>query len=57
MKLAFIGIGNVGFALANHLQQKGHEIIIAHDDATSDSVIKAVERNGAFGVRPVQASI
>ncbi|MEM6542800.1 MAG: NAD(P)-binding domain-containing protein, partial [Bacteroidota bacterium] len=26
MKLAFIGIGQVGFALANNLQQKGYEI-------------------------------
>ncbi len=32
MKLAFIGIGNVGFALANNLQKKNHEIIIAHND-------------------------
>jgi len=28
MKLAFIVIGNVGFALANNLQKKGHEVII-----------------------------
>ena len=27
MKLAFIGIGNVGFAIANNLQKKGHNII------------------------------
>jgi len=57
MKLAFIGIGNVGYALANNFQKKGHEIIIAHDDEKSDSVIKAQEKNPAFGVLSIQGAI
>lgn len=57
MKLAFIGIGNVGFALANNLQKKGHQIIIAHDDAKSESVVKAQQKNGSFVVSPIQEAI
>jgi hypothetical protein len=54
MKLAFIGIGNVGFALANNFQKKGHEIIIAHNDLNSESVVKAKDKNPSFSVFPVQ---
>ena len=57
MKLAFIGIGNVGFALANNFQKKGHEICIAHDDVKSESVIKAQAKNAAFSALPLQEAI
>ena len=57
MKLAFIGIGKVGFALANNLQSKGHNIIIAHNNIKSDSVVKALERNPTFSAMPIQAAI
>lgn len=57
MKLAFIGIGQVGFALANNLQQKGHKIIIAHNDVQSESVIRAQERNREFSALPIQKAI
>lgn len=57
MKLAFIGIGNVGFALANNLQKKNHEIIIAHNNIKSKSVSQAQERNNAFKALPVQNAI
>ena len=57
MKLAFIGIGNVGFALANNLQQEGHEIIIAHNNTKSDSVVKAQSKNPKFKALPIQDSI
>lgn len=57
MKLAFIGIGNVGFALANNLQQKGHDIIVAHDDPNSDSVQQALQKNKAFRTNTLQAAI
>ncbi|UOY06871.1 NADPH-dependent F420 reductase [Muricauda sp. SCSIO 64092] len=57
MKLAFIGIGKVGFALANNFQQSGHDIIIAHDDVTSNSVLRAQERNPSFQVFPIQEAI
>ncbi len=57
MKLAFIGIGKVGFALANNLQSKGYEIIIAHDNANSSSVKEAISKNPEFEVSPVQKAI
>lgn len=57
MKLAFIGIGNVGFALADNFQKKGHDIIIAHNDAASDSVAKAQEKNIHFSVMPTQKAV
>lgn len=58
MTLAFIGIGNVGFALAHHLQQKGHQILIAHDGGeTSTSVQKALAQNPHFLVKPVQQAV
>ncbi|MEM1336410.1 MAG: NADPH-dependent F420 reductase [Bacteroidota bacterium] len=57
MKLAFIGIGQVGFALANNLQQKGYEISIAHNDPQSESVVRAKEKNPAFSALPIQEAI
>ncbi len=57
MKLAFIGIGNVGFALANNLQKKGHEIIIAHNNTKSDSVVEAQSKNPLFSAIPIQDAI
>jgi hypothetical protein len=57
MKTAFIGIGNVGFAIANSLQSSGHEIIIASDNPDSGSAVEALERNPAFFVKPVQAAV
>lgn len=57
MKIAFIGIGNVGFALANNLQKKGHDVIVAHNDVHSESVRSALNRNSAFSVLPIQEAI
>lgn len=57
MKLAFIGIGNVGFAIANQLQKKGHEIIVANNDSASETAKKALTQNAAFKVMPVQKAI
>ena len=57
MKIAFIGIGNVGFALANNLQKKGHEIIITHNDVKSESVLQAQVKNSAFSVLPIQEAV
>lgn len=57
MKLAFIGIGNVGFALANNLQKKGHEIIVANNDENSETVKKALEQNPNFLVKKIQEAI
>ncbi len=57
MKLAFIGIGNVGFALANNFQKKGHEIILAHNDNKSESIVVAQSRNAAFAALGLQEAI
>ena len=57
MKLAFIGIGKVGFALADNFQKKGHEIIIAHDNIKSESVIQAQTKNRNFTALPIQEAI
>ncbi len=57
MKIAFIGIGNVGFALANNLQKKGHKILVVSNDQTSKSVQKALESNESFQVVGVQEAI
>ena len=57
MKLAFIGIGKVGFALANNLEKKEHEITIAHNNPQSKSVVNALQRNPKFNVLPLQEAI
>lgn len=57
MKLAFIGIGNVGFALANNLQTKGHKIIVAHDNVNSETVQEAINKNPAFIAKTIQEAI
>ncbi|MFY8112305.1 MAG: NADPH-dependent F420 reductase [Flavobacterium sp.] len=57
MKLAFIGIGNVGFAIANNLQKKGHDIIIANNDENSETVKKALKQNANFSVKSIQEAI
>lgn len=57
MKLAFIGIGNVGFALANSLQRRGHEVIVATNDSSSQSVQNAVEKNESFRISSIQDAV
>lgn len=57
MKLAFIGIGNVGFAIANSLQKKGYDIIVATNDSTSETVKKALEQNINFSAKNIQGAI
>lgn len=57
MKIAFIGIGNVGFALADKLEKKGHQIIVGNNDLHSKTVSKAVLKNKNFNTATVQAAI
>jgi 8-hydroxy-5-deazaflavin:NADPH oxidoreductase len=45
MKIAFIGVGNVGAPLADRLQQLGHQVIIAARDLQSKTVRAALDRN------------
>jgi hypothetical protein len=50
MRIAFLGYGNVGAPLADHLQRLGHEVTLAAADPGSDGVKKAVTRNGRLKV-------
>ena len=52
MRIAFIGFGNVGAPLADHLQRAGHEVTLAASDAGSESVRKALARNPDLRVAP-----
>lgn len=45
MNITFIGIGNVGFALADNLAKSGHTVTVAARDANSESVKKALAAN------------
>ncbi len=56
MKIAFLGYGQVGGPLADHLQRRGHEVFLAAADPNSASVQKAIQRNGQLLVtRPKEA--
>jgi hypothetical protein len=57
MRIAFIGYGNVGAPLADHLQRAGHQVTLAADNAASDSVKKALARNADLGVAPVGEAV
>jgi 8-hydroxy-5-deazaflavin:NADPH oxidoreductase len=57
MKIAFIGIGKVGFAIANNLQKKGHEILVGHNNPGSESVKKAIEKNPLFRLTDLQDAV
>ncbi|MFN7932528.1 MAG: NADPH-dependent F420 reductase [Bryobacteraceae bacterium] len=45
MNIAFLGYGNVGAPLADHLQRTGHNVTLAAHDPHSASVQKAQSRN------------
>ena len=57
MKIAFIGYGNVGGALADHLQRLGHDVTLAARDPGSDSVKELLARNGALRVASVADAV
>lgn len=57
MKTGFIGIGNVGFAIANNLQKCGYKIIVGHDDLNSESLKKALAKNPSFKATGMQEMI
>ena len=52
MKIAFIGHGNVGGALADHLQRLGHEVTLAAADPSAESIRTLLGRNPALAVAP-----
>jgi predicted dinucleotide-binding enzyme len=57
MRIAFIGIGNVGSALASNLLAVGHDVVVAAHDRQSDSVQSALAQNPALRALPVQEAV
>ena len=57
MNIAFMGIGNVGSALANSLTRVGHEVSIAARDLNSDSVKTAIAKNSSLKAKSVQDAV
>lgn len=53
MNITFIGIGNVGGALASNLVKSGHRVSIAARDMNSESVQKALLATPALTALPV----
>ncbi|HEY9695258.1 MAG TPA: NADPH-dependent F420 reductase [Oculatellaceae cyanobacterium] len=51
MNITFIGVGNVGGAIADNLQKLGYKVTIAARDPQSKSVQAAVSRNSALIVQ------
>ncbi len=57
MNIAFIGYGNVGAPLADHLQRKGHTVTLAASGEPSDSLRKALARNHALLTAPPKEAV
>lgn len=57
MNIAFIGVGNVGSALADRLAQQGHNVTIAARDSGSDTVKAAQAKNANLQVKPVVEAV
>lgn len=57
MRMAFIGYGNVGGPLADHLQRAGHDVTLAARDAASEGVRKALGRNARLAVAEPAAAV
>jgi 8-hydroxy-5-deazaflavin:NADPH oxidoreductase len=56
MHITFIGVGNVGAPLADHLQRRGHRVTLAARDPDSPAVQAArAARRRAPGCAPAQA--
>jgi hypothetical protein len=55
--MAFIGHGNVGGALADHLQRQGHDITLATRDPQSDSIAKLLARNSSLHTASPEAAV
>lgn len=57
MNITFIGIGNVGSALANSLVKAGHDVWIAARDPNSESVRAALTLNPKLAPLPVEEAV
>jgi hypothetical protein len=57
MRIAFIGHGNVGGALADHLQRLGHEVTLAASGTRADSAKMLVARNQGLKVAAADKAV
>lgn len=57
MKIAFIGSGQVGAALAVRLAEAGHEVMLAETRGPSRSIAAALERSKHLSARPLLESV
>ena len=57
MRIAFIGHGNVGVALADHLQRLGHEVTLAASGTRADSAKMLVARNQGLKVAAADKAV
>lgn len=57
MKIAFIGSGNVGAALAVRLAEAGHEAVLAESKEGSASVAAALARSPRLSARPLAEAV
>ena len=57
MKIAFLGYGQVGSALADHLQRAGHHVTLAANDPNSKSVKKALAKNANLKVAAPKVAV
>ena len=57
MNITFIGCGNVGAPLADHLQKLGHHVTLAARDAQSDAVKKVQARNPNIDAAPIEEAV
>lgn len=57
MNITFIGYGNVGAPLADHLQRLGHHVTLAARELDSEAVRKAQARNAALQAVPMEQAV
>lgn len=57
MNITFIGYGNVGAPLADHLQRLGHTVTLAARDPHSEAVRKAQARNPQLRAVPPEQAV
>jgi hypothetical protein len=57
MKIAFIGYGNVGAPLADHLQRLGHTVSLAASNPNSEAVQKALALNPNLQVQAAKQAV
>jgi 8-hydroxy-5-deazaflavin:NADPH oxidoreductase len=57
VKIAFLGSGNVGAPLAEHLARQGHEVTLAGGSAGSASVARALARHASLRAAPAAQAI